>query len=130
VTGIDVSHVTGSDVITGSEVISQRFFLTIVVVQNVPLRKPTLPLQWYILYYYYSKKKARGNDVTSGYDVTSGHMTDVTSVHVTNVTSGHVTNVNSGNVTDVTSGYITNVLNDHTFIRRKRTRTENCQCIK
>ena len=40
VTGSDVSHVTGSDVITGSEgidVIFPRFFLTIVVVQNVPL---------------------------------------------------------------------------------------------
>ena len=36
----DVSHVTGSDVtgsdfITGCDVISPRFFLTIVVVQNV-----------------------------------------------------------------------------------------------
>ena len=40
-------------------------------------------------------------DVTSGYDVTSVHMTDVTSGHVTNVTSGHLTDVTSG---DVTSG--------------------------
>ena len=34
-----------------------------------------------------------GNDVTSGYDVTSGHVTDFTSVHVTSshVTSGDVT---------------------------------------
>ena len=36
-TGSDVSHVTGSDHITGSDVISPRFFLIIVVLQNVPL---------------------------------------------------------------------------------------------
>ena len=36
-TGSDVNHVTGNDVITGSDVIFLRFFLTIVVVQNVPL---------------------------------------------------------------------------------------------
>ena len=37
------------------------------------------------LYYYSSKKKKKHgeNDVTSGYDVTSGHVTDVTSGHVT-----------------------------------------------
>jgi hypothetical protein len=35
-TGSDVGHMTGSDV-TGSDVIFPRFFLTIVVVQNVPL---------------------------------------------------------------------------------------------
>jgi len=51
----------------------------------------------YIVYYYYSKKKVRENDVTScdatsGYDVTSGHVTDVTSGHVTSdVISGEVT---------------------------------------
>ena len=55
------------------------------------------------------RKKRRGeNDVTSGYDVTSGHMTDVTYGHVTDVTSGHVTSVHvtSGDVLsgDVTSG--------------------------
>jgi hypothetical protein len=40
VTGSDVingSDVTGSDVIDGSDVIFLRFFLTIVIVQNVPL---------------------------------------------------------------------------------------------
>ena len=39
------------------------------------------------------RKKARGNDVTSGYDVTSGHVTNVTSGHVTSgdVISGDVT---------------------------------------
>ena len=32
--------------------------------------------QWYILYYYYGKKKAREyTEHTSGYDVTSGHVT-------------------------------------------------------
>ena len=36
ITESDASHVTGSDV-TGSDVILPRFFLTIVVVQNVPL---------------------------------------------------------------------------------------------
>jgi hypothetical protein len=36
VTGNDVSHVTGSDIIAGSDVIFQHFFLTRVVVQNVP----------------------------------------------------------------------------------------------
>jgi hypothetical protein len=36
ITGSDVSHVTEIDV-TGSDVIPPRFFLTIVVVQNVPL---------------------------------------------------------------------------------------------
>jgi hypothetical protein len=64
------------------------------------------------LYYYSFKGKKRGeNDVTSGYDVTSGHVTDDTSGHVTNVTSGHLTNVTSGHVLsgdvlfgDVTSG--------------------------
>ena len=30
--------------------------------------------QWYILYYYYSQKKAQENDVTSGH-VTSGDIT-------------------------------------------------------
>ena len=76
-----------------------RFFLTIVVVQNVPLhekledtkgiirsRKSNDKQQWDILYYYYSKKKARENDVTSC-DVTFGysfgHVTDVTSDDVT-----------------------------------------------
>jgi len=46
-------------------------------------------LQWYILYYYYSKNKARENNVTSC-DVTSGY--DVTSCHITSgyITSGHV----------------------------------------
>ena len=44
-----------------------------------------------MLYYYYSKKKARENDVTSceftsGCDVTSGY--GVTSGQVTDVTSG------------------------------------------
>jgi hypothetical protein len=51
------------------------------------------------LYYYSSKKKKkRGeNDVTSGYDVTSGHVTDVSSGHLTrhfrsrDVLSGDVT---------------------------------------
>jgi hypothetical protein len=70
-----------------------RFFLTIVVVQNVPLDpnfQGTPPFQGTPLfqgdnlYYYYSKKKALKNevtycDVTSGYDVTSGHVTYVTS---------------------------------------------------
>ena len=88
VTGSDVSHVTGSDVshVTGSDVFFPRFFLTIVVVQNVPLhgkledtkriirsRKSNDKQQWDILYYYYSKEKARGTYVTSG------HVTDVTS---------------------------------------------------
>jgi hypothetical protein len=54
------------------------------------------------------RKSAGGNDVTSGYDVISGHLTDVTSGHVTNVTPGHVTSVHvtSGDVLsgDVTSG--------------------------
>ena len=54
------------------------------------------------------RKKRGGNDVTSGYDVTSGHVTDVTSGHMTDVTSGHVTSdhVISGDVIsgDVTSG--------------------------
>ena len=62
-----------------------------------------------LLYYYSSKKKkALENDITSGYDVTSGHVTDVTSGHVTNVTSGHLTNVPSGHVTSVqvTSGHV------------------------
>jgi hypothetical protein len=32
--------------------------------------------QWYILHYYYGKKKAREYaEHTSGYDVTSGHVT-------------------------------------------------------
>jgi hypothetical protein len=56
------------------------------------------------LYYYSSKKeKARENDITSGYDATSGHVTDVTSGHVIDVISDHVTSsdVLSG---DVTSG--------------------------
>jgi hypothetical protein len=39
-------------------------------------------------------------DVTSGYDITSGHITDVTSGY--GVTSSHVTDVTSGY--DVTSG--------------------------
>ena len=54
------------------------------------------------------RKKRGGNDVTSGYDVTSGHVTDVTSGHMIDVTSGHVTSdhVISGDVIsgDVTSG--------------------------
>ena len=65
------------------------FFLTIVVVQNVPLpdkledtkgiirsRKSNDKQQWDILYYYYSKKKKAENDVTSGHvaDATSGHV--------------------------------------------------------
>jgi hypothetical protein len=55
------------------------------------------------LYYYSSKKKVLENDVTSGYDVTSGHVTDIISGHVTDVTSVHVT---SDHVTfgDVISG--------------------------
>ena len=57
-TGSDVSHVTRSNVITGSDAF---FPLTIVVVQHVPLE---VWVQGYILYYY-SKK----NRVTSGYDV-------------------------------------------------------------
>ena len=36
-----------------------------------------------ILYYYYSKKKAQENHVTSGYVVTSTHVTDITSGDVT-----------------------------------------------
>jgi hypothetical protein len=42
--------------------------------------------QWDILYYYYSKKKARENDVTScdvTFGYTFGHVTDVTSDDVT-----------------------------------------------
>ena len=50
------------------------------------------------MYHYHSKKKSWGNDVTSGYEVTSDYVTDVTSGHVTDITSGHIT---SG---DVTSG--------------------------
>ena len=131
-TGSDASHVTRSDVshltrrdLTGSDVIFRRFFPTIVVVQNVPLRekledtegiirsrksndkehrpkdakgiirsrKSNDNPQWDTLYYYYSKKKARENEVTY--------------CHVTNVTSGHVTNVISGHVTDVASGDVT-----------------------
>jgi hypothetical protein len=51
------------------------------------------------LYYYYSKKKARGNYVTSC-DVNFGHVTYGTSGY--GVTSGHVTDVTSGY--DITSG--------------------------
>ena len=58
---------TGNDV-TGSHSIFPRLFLTIVVVQNIPLRMTGSSMdtgwvgcaQWYILYYYYSKKKALG----------------------------------------------------------------------
>jgi hypothetical protein len=52
------------------------------------------------------RKSAEENDVTSGYDVISGHLTDVISCHLTNVTPGHVTDVTSGHVTSVhvTSG--------------------------
>jgi len=46
VIGNDVSHVSGSD-FTGSDVIFPRFFLSIVVVQNVGTH-PTPPLQWCI----------------------------------------------------------------------------------
>jgi hypothetical protein len=35
-------------------------------------RKSNDKQQWDILYYYYSKNKARENDVTSGCDVTFG----------------------------------------------------------
>ena len=65
--------VAGRDVITRSDVIFPRFFLTIVVVQNVPWhekledtkeiirsRKSNDKQQWDIFYYSYSKKKARG----------------------------------------------------------------------
>jgi hypothetical protein len=45
------------------------------------------------------RKKRGGNDVTS-YDVTSGY--DITSDHVTDVTSGY--GVTSGHMIDVTSG--------------------------
>jgi hypothetical protein len=47
------------------------------------------------LYYYYSKKKAWENDVTSDYDITSGHVTDVISGHMISddVTSGSVISV-------------------------------------
>ena len=37
VTGSDVSHMTGSDVLAESDVIFPRFFLNIVVLQNVSL---------------------------------------------------------------------------------------------
>jgi hypothetical protein len=47
VTGSDVSDVIGSDFITGSDVISPRFFFTIVVVQNVSFI--TLNLSGFIL---------------------------------------------------------------------------------
>jgi hypothetical protein len=40
-------------------------------------------------------KSAGENDITSGYDVTSVHVTNVTSGHLTDVTSGHVTPVTS-----------------------------------
>ena len=38
-TGSDTSCMTESDVITGSDVIFLRYFLTMVVVQNVPLHE-------------------------------------------------------------------------------------------
>ena len=59
------------------------------------------------------RKKARENDITSGYDVTSGHVTDVTSSHVTNVNPGRLTEVSSGYVTHVTSGDLTDVTSGH-----------------
>ena len=50
--------------------------------------------QWYILYYYYGKKKAREYaEHTSGSDVTSGHVTHVTSFPV-RAASGDVTSSN------------------------------------
>jgi hypothetical protein len=57
------------------------------------------------MYYYYSKEKARENDVTSC-DVTSGHVLDVTSGHLpyNDVISG-----------DATSGYILKTNNPFLF---------------
>jgi hypothetical protein len=62
VTGNDISHVTRSDVSNGSDLMRtgnrfSRFFLTIVVVQNVPLRMTDM---------------ATGNDVTEGYVTQKG----------------------------------------------------------
>jgi hypothetical protein len=58
------------------------------------------------MYYYYSKEKARENDVTS-YDVTSGHVPDVTSgqLPANDVISG-----------DATSGYILKTNNPFLFV--------------
>ena len=54
-----LQNIKGNDVsdVTRSDVILPRYFLTVVVVQNVSL-DPTLPRG--LLCYYYSKKKATG----------------------------------------------------------------------
>jgi hypothetical protein len=130
ITGSDVSHVTGSDVI------SPRFFLTIVVVQNVPLLfiirftvsdysfgiiwslcclsfdlrlliirlvSSSFPCKGTFCTTTIVRKKARGK-LRHFRSRTWRHFRIwVTSGHETDVTSGY--DGTSGHVTDVTSGY-------------------------
>ena len=107
-TGSDVSLVTGSNVshVTGSDVIFPRFFITIVVVQNVPLlfiirftiSDYSFGIFWSLCCLSFDLRLLIIRLVFSSFPV-RGHL-----YYYYNKKKGRENCVTSGDVTDVTSG--------------------------